>query len=336
MRTPSRRALAALGLAAASGVCRGALLADSTLGLNEVAFSREPTQVYIGSPSLLRVRGSRELLVSADRFGDGFAGQPRNASLYRAAFAADGASLVGPGGGTFEPLGWVPDQYWSNLWQLEGPGTDRDVFLLGTATDGPAPVKVSRSRDGGNMWLPEDSAVLFGEVNGNSSYETGPTPVVEVGGRVFRAFERLRPPFDWGVDYEAVIAHAPADSDAVTDPTAWTVTPPLPFDPAWCDGAFARGRPPPSRPGFLEGNAVLGPDGETVFNLLRFSPDPRDPANLPYLWVRSQASSPLASPRGVSFELLACGRRHTMFEFGRAPRPVTLFTYRVTRRCSSR
>ena len=50
----------------------------------------------------------------------------------------------------------------------------------------------------------------------NSSYETGPTPVVEHGGFVWRAMERLRPPFTWGVDYEAVVISAPADADLVT------------------------------------------------------------------------------------------------------------------------
>ena len=248
------------------------LLQDSTLALDEVAFSTEQSAVYLGSPSILRVRRTNTILYSHDRFGSGYDGEERNVTVFQ--------SMLGVNS---EPLGWqavamVPSQYWSNMWQLEG--SDTDVFLLGTSTDGPAPIKIARSRDGGVSWFASDAAVLFGEVRGNASYETGPTPVVETKGRVYRAMERIRPPFDWGVDYEAVVISGPADPDALLDPSAWNISAPLPFDATWLQNN-AHGWPIPDNPGFLEGNVVLGPDGETLYNLLRLSAGKE---NVPYYW----------------------------------------------------
>ena len=58
------------------------MIMDSALGLTEVAYHNEPSHIYLGSPSILRLK-SGDLIATADRFGSGFAGQPRNVSLYR-------------------------------------------------------------------------------------------------------------------------------------------------------------------------------------------------------------------------------------------------------------
>lgn len=247
---------------------------DSTLGLDEVAFESEVNEIYLGSPSIVRVRSTGALLISADRFGagSGTEGEQRNVSIY-----SSNASE------SWELQHWVPDQYWSSLFQLAS-ASDSDVFLLGTSTDGPAPLKIARSRDGGLTWLPGDSAVLAGEIRGNLSFETGPTAVVEHGGRLYRAIERLAPPlFRWGVDYEAVVASAPVDCgnlciDALTDPDAWTLSPPLRFNVSWLEGFDV---PEGFAPGFLEGNMVLGPDGSILYNILRMN-DVNN--NLPNFW----------------------------------------------------
>ena len=119
--------------AVGSETARSCLLDDSALGLTAVAYHSEPSHVYIGSPSILRLP-SGELIVSADRFGSGFAGQPRNVSLYR-----DNLS----NGTSWKFHAWIRQQYWSNLFEHDGA-----VWILGTASDGPAPIKISRSPDG--------------------------------------------------------------------------------------------------------------------------------------------------------------------------------------------
>jgi hypothetical protein len=132
------------------------------LGLNEVIYSPEQSQVYIGSPSIIRVRSTNELLMTADRFGSGFVTQ-RNVSLHHRALSNNSGGDSDPV--AWETMGWVEDQYWSNLFQLsESPAADADVYLLGTSCDGPAPIKIARSRDGGLSWLNKDASVLFGEI----------------------------------------------------------------------------------------------------------------------------------------------------------------------------
>ena len=225
--------------------------AHSTLNLTEVLWSYEPSHVYLGSPSVLRVPDG-SLLLTADRFGAGFAGQPRNVSVHRSVDE----------GQTWRQTGWVRSQYWSNLFSLsEGSST---VYLLGTASDGPSPLKIARSDDAGASWPVELSAILHGETRGNASYETGPTPSLIAGNRVYRAVERLRPPFTWGVDYEAVTIHADVTADLL-HPSSWSVTPPLPFDPRWIPKSW---QVKPAAPGYLEGNMVEGPDGH-IYNMHR-------------------------------------------------------------------
>ena len=56
-------------------------LQDSTLGLDEVVFSPEISAVYLGSPSILRLRGSNVVLYTTDRFGSGTFS--RNVSVHR-------------------------------------------------------------------------------------------------------------------------------------------------------------------------------------------------------------------------------------------------------------
>ena len=164
-----------------SGRVVGRLLPDCTQDLIEVAYEPEVNQIYLGSPSIIRVRSTGTLLLSADRFGSGSGTEsgPRNVSIHapvtnRASPSSPPSSLSSSSllkeeeedddegedeAEDWELTGWVPDQYWSSLFQLEA-AADADVFLLGTSTDGPAPLKIARSRDGGATWLADDAAVI--------------------------------------------------------------------------------------------------------------------------------------------------------------------------------
>jgi hypothetical protein len=247
--------LAILLLATAPILVKSLLIRDSTLGLNEIAWQWEVPQIFIGSPSILRMQ-SGALLASADRFGSGFLSE-RNVSIYRSI----------DDGNTWEFQGWVKDQYWSNLFQINQ--NSKDIYLLGTSRDGPAPIKISKSSDGGLTW--DETTTLFGEVRGNNSYETGPTPTLISNGFVYRAMERMAPPlFRWPVDYQAVCIYAKVTSNLM-DKDSWTITKPLPFDTKWIPEDWD---PKPNAPGFLEGNMVQGPDGKTMYNIIRFNTRP--------------------------------------------------------------
>ena len=98
---------------------RAELIRDSTLDLNEIAWHWEKPQIFLGSPSILRLK-SGILLASADRFGKGFISE-RNVSIYRST----------DNGNTWEFKTWVKDQYWSNLFQLNQ--NSKDIYLLGSS-----------------------------------------------------------------------------------------------------------------------------------------------------------------------------------------------------------
>ena len=228
-------------------------LTDSTLGLTEIDWSWEPSQIYLGSPSILRLSNG-DILASADRFGTGFQTE-RNVSVYRS--TDDGKTW------TFQS--WVQDQYWSNLFQLNV--TSNDVYLLGTASDGPAPLKISKSTDLGHTW--KQTTTIHGGIKTNQSYETGPTPALIHDGVIYRAVERLSPPFRWGTDYQAVVMYANVSSNLLVA-DSWTISISLPFNLSWIPLDWS---PQPQTPGFLEGNMVVAPDGGIV-NVLRFNTRP--------------------------------------------------------------
>jgi len=107
----------------------GHILEDSSLGLYEVAWHSEPSKIFLGSPSILRLRNG-DLVVSVDRFGTGFDGQAANATLYRST----------NNGTDWQFDAWITEQYWSNIFQLDD--TTDVIYCLGTASNGPKPIKV--------------------------------------------------------------------------------------------------------------------------------------------------------------------------------------------------
>jgi hypothetical protein len=168
---------------------------DSILGLTEVMYHSEPSHIYLGSPSILRLR-SGDLLATADRFGSGFQ-TARNVSLYRST----------NNGSSWNFHTWVLGMYWANLFEHSGR-----IYLLGTDGDGHSNIKISMSEDG-LSWPVSQQAILF-----NGSYQTGPTPtLLSSTGRLSRAMERLAPPYRWGVDYQ-VAPHC-GSAPPRTDPT---------------------------------------------------------------------------------------------------------------------
>ena len=97
-----------------------------------------------------------------------------------------------------------PFHFWSNLFtlpdtktsnHLEEQGTIEPLYLLGTDHSGPSQIKISKSLDGGVTWNVSSIIFSFNKTDdaGHHGFETGPTPTLVAGGRVYRAMERSNP-----------------------------------------------------------------------------------------------------------------------------------------------
>jgi len=196
------------------------------------------TRCYVGSPGLA-VLPDGSLAASHDIFGPG---SPR-----------DETRVFGSGdrGRSWKRLADIRGQWWSTLFAHRGA-----LYLLGTSREyGHAVIR--RSGDGGRTWTePRDSRT--GLLLGDGKYHCAPVPVVVHGGRIWRAMEDAMGPGGWGLHFRAFVMSAPEDADLL-DGASWTATNRIGRDPAWLGGAFG---------GWLEGNAVVTPDGK-VANVLR-------------------------------------------------------------------
>jgi hypothetical protein len=83
-------------------------------------------------------------------------------------------------------------------------------------------------------------------------------PVVIHNGRIWRAMEDEKSGGGWGHSFRAFMMSAPEDADLLLA-SNWTSSNAIPRDPSWLNGRFR---------GWLEGNAVVDPDGR-ILNILR-------------------------------------------------------------------
>jgi hypothetical protein len=83
-------------------------------------------------------------------------------------------------------------------------------------------------------------------------------PVIVHQGRIWRAMEDAMGPGGWGTHFRAFMMSASEDADLLKA-GSWTFSNRLGRDPSWLDGKFG---------GWLEGNAVVTPEGKVV-NILR-------------------------------------------------------------------
>jgi hypothetical protein len=193
---------------------------------------------YVGSPALA-VMPDGELIASHDLFG------PGSTTDRTLVFASV------DGGEHWERRAEVVGQWWSSLFTHRGA-----LYLLGTSQEYGA-VSIRRSDDNGRTWTTpkdRDSGLLLDD----GKYHCAPVPVLVHDGRVWRAMEDAQGPGGWGSHFRAFLLSAPADADLLRA-ASWTCSNRLGRDPDWLGGTFG---------GWLEGNAVVTPDGDVV-DLLR-------------------------------------------------------------------
>lgn len=194
-----------------------------------IAHSPASSKAFIGSPSLA-ILPNGTYVASHDLFGPGSAWRTTNVFS-----SADR-------GKTWTPAATLDGQLWSTLFVHDGA-----LYVIGTASHY-GHVVIRRSRDGGKTWT--EPSVL----RGDGKFHCAPVPVVEHAGRVWRAMEQQSDPVRWPEGFRAFMMSAPLDADLL-DPKSWTSTEPRAGDASWLDGDFR---------GWLEGNAVVAPDGHMV------------------------------------------------------------------------
>ena len=227
--------------------------------ISEVKYQEPETRAYLGSPSLVRLPDGA-LLATHDYFGPGC---PRNheneehlTSVYRSK----------DDGRTWQNLTHVASAFWSTLFVHRG-----QVYLLGASAQYGS-IVIRRSTDGGCTWThPADagSGLLFpgGPYHDPPNYHCAPVPVLESGGRLYRAFED-NDPLHWPRGFRSCVISADVDADLLRA-SNWRMSNKLVYDQNTDPPAFGGG----DRAGWLEGNVVEGPDGQ-LWNVLRVNSDP--------------------------------------------------------------
>ncbi len=197
---------------------------------------------YIGSPSLC-VAPDGAYLASHDFFG------PASREFERASGRLYRSSDKGV---TWSHVHDFDGFFWTGLF-VHG----KDVFLMGTDKHHGNMI-IRRSSNSGRNWS-GPSVLAVGE------WHTAPMPVIASGDRVWRAVEDAHSSNKWGERYRARMMSAPQDADLMKS-ESWTISNALARNPDWLGGGFRA---------WLEGNAVVGPDGE-LLDILRV-----DTPNLP-------------------------------------------------------
>lgn len=202
---------------------------------------------YIGSPGIVRLR-DQVYLTKCDLFGPGSSEWQSAVSLV---FRSDDA------GQSWRQIAAIDGLFWASIFTNRGA-----AYLLGT-TKHHGRVVIRRSTDEGATWtkpVDEHTGLLTAE----GEYHTAPMPVLEHDGRLWRGMEDAMGGTKWGERYRAFMMSVPADADLLTRAN-WTFSNVVPRDPAWLGGKFG---------GWLEGNAVLTPDGGVV-DILRADYNPQ-------------------------------------------------------------
>ncbi len=234
------------------------LVNEDKLWISEVKFQDPSTEIYLGSPSILRLANG-DILSCLDYFGVNrprdSKGRSNRTSVYRS--KDDGL--------TWNHIAEIDGMYWGNLFDHKGA-----VYLLGT-TAATASIGIMKSVDGGVNWTKitgPKTGLLFEDGNGNAPrYHCAPMPVVRFNGRLFRAFENIADNTLPGMrGYNAFVISID-ENDDLLDASNWQKSSEVSFDGKWDKpGSFAT-------TGWLEGNMVVGPDGK-LWNILRVNSSP--------------------------------------------------------------
>lgn len=208
-----------------------------------VAHSPKSTEIYLGSPSICILdNGNYVASCNLNSTNPPYSTNPET-WIYRSSDK----------GKTWEKISQLVNQYYSQLFVHRGA-----LYILGTSKHAGA-IIIRKSLDNGSTWtnpVDANTGILAAATGG---YHTAPTPVILHNGRLWRAMEDVKGVADgiWGHSFRAFMMSVPEDVDLLKA-SNWTFSNKLGYDATYLNGDFG---------GWLEGNAVAGPNG--IVNVLR-------------------------------------------------------------------
>lgn len=201
--------------------------------------------IYVGSPTIA-VLPDGAYLAAHDEFGPKMNKQAAVTRVFRS----------DDKGKTWKQISKIDGAFWSSLFLHRGA-----LYLLGSTKEY-GDLVIRRSTDGGVTWTePKDDKT--GLISAGGRYHCAPVPVVVHKGRIWRGFEDAQGPGGWGSHFRAFMLSAPEDAELL-NAASWTFSNRIARDPSWLDNKFG---------GWLEGNAVVTPDGKMV-DILRVERNP--------------------------------------------------------------
>lgn len=210
--------------------------------------SPQSSGLYIGSPSIA-VLTNGHYVASHDFFGPkSNEHQKARTLVFRSADR----------GRTWSRVSEIQGAFWSSLFVHRGV-----LYLFGPDRHH-GNLLIRCSLNGGETWSsPTNSRT--GLLREDGEYHCAPMPVIEHGGRLWRAMEHREPAVGWGINYRAGVFSAPVGADLL-NATNWQNSNFVLSDRAWNGGDMGA---------WLEGNVVVAPDG-SLLDVLRVqtrSPD---------------------------------------------------------------
>lgn len=206
-----------------------------------IAYSPASSGLFIGSPSIA-VLPNGDYVASHDYFGPK---STENQSAISRIYKSRNK------GKTWAQIAEINGQFWSKLFVH-----NKILYLIGTWKQYGNMI-IRKSLDGGKTWTAPSDAQHGLLLKG--AYHCAPTPVIQYQGKLWRGMEdAMGPVKGWGKMFGSFMMSVPVDADLL-NADSWTSSNTLRYDSTYLSGYFG---------GWLEGNAVVNPEGKVV-NILR-------------------------------------------------------------------
>ncbi|MGN1345657.1 MAG: hypothetical protein ACI4V1_02655, partial [Eubacteriales bacterium] len=237
---------------------------------------------YLCSPSLVR-HPDGYLLASMDVFQGG---APQDLTLL---FRSD------DDGATWNYVSELFPCFWGRMFLH-----NKRLYMLAVNTEY-GDLLIGRSDDGGVTFGPPTVLLRGSSGFRQPGIHKNPQKVLRYGGRLWTTLEWG----SWASGTHAAMCASVDENADLLDPSNWTFTPPVPYDPSWKGTAEGKSS------GYLEGCMTVAPDG-SLYNILRYQIERCKPSFGLAIVMRAFPEEP---ERALEFEkVISFPGNHSKFE----------------------